>query len=179
MIKILFVLLLSGFVLSGYGQSSVYTQSVTNIDGGQVLLNSYAGKKILFIIAPAKLADTAKVDELAAFNTRYGDTIKLIGIMSLEDGYVDSNKAAIKSMYQSRGVNIVLTQGMYTKKTSAYQPALMQWLTKRTMNKRFEEDAGGVGQQFYVDESGKLFSVLIAQTNLFSPAVERNVYRKQ
>lgn len=179
MLKCIFLLLLSGFALSSFGQSAIYNQSVTNIDGGQVMLNSYAGKKVLFIIAPARLADTAKVDELVAFNTRYGDTVKLIGIMSLEDGFEDSNKVAIKSMYQSRGVNIVLTQGMYTKKSSANQSAIMQWLTKRTMNKRFDDDAGGVGQQFYVDENGKLFSVLIAQTDLFSPAVERNVFRKQ
>ena len=142
-------------------------------------LSSYQGSKVLFIIAPVDIEDSLKVSEIAAFNNRYGDTVKLIGIVSNEDGYVDSNKTKIKAMYQSKGVNIVLTEAMFTKKSAgANQSALMQWLTKQSMNKRFDENAKGVGQKFFADENGKLFSVLIPETDLFSPAVERNVYRK-
>ncbi len=178
MLKILFVLLLSGFVLSGYGQSAD-SLTIKNIDGADVSLLSYQGKKILFLIAPSDLSDSLKVNEIAAFNAQYGDSLHLVCIMSKEDGYVDSNKAAIKSMYQSRGLNVLLTEGMYTKKAAGTnQSTLMQWLTKRSINKRFDEDAGGVGQQFYVNENGKLFSVLVAQTPLLSPAVKRNIDRK-
>ncbi len=178
MIKTLFVLLLCSAALSMYGQSAD-SLSVNNIDGSSVSLLSYQGKKILFLIAPARISDSSKLDELAAFNSRYGDTVKLVGIMSKEDGFVDSNKAKIKTMYQNKGINILLTEGMFTKKTAgANQGSLMQWLTKLSMNKRFEENAKGVGQKFFADENGKLFSVLIPETSLFSSAVERNIYKK-
>ncbi len=176
--RLLAILLLCGWAAVGSGQS-IYTQSFTNIDGGSVSLNTFQGKKILFLIAPIKEADSLKLNEIVAFASKYPDTVKLVGIMSIEDGYVDSNKASIKSMYQSKGINILLTQGMNTKKVAgANQGAIMKWLTNQTMNKRFDDDAGGVGQMFFVNEVGKLYSVLIAQTPLNSPAVDRSVKRK-
>ena len=178
MIKTLLILLLCSAALSMYGQSAD-SLSVNNIDGSSVSLLSYQGHKILFLIAPARLSDSTKLNELASFNSRYGDTVKLVGIMSKEDGYVDSNKTKIKTMYQNKGINILLTEGMFTKKGSgANQGSLMQWLTKQSLNKRFDEDTKGVGQKFFADENGKLFSVLIPETRLFSPAVDRNIYRK-
>ena len=75
-------------------------------------------------------------------------------------------------------IAVLLTEGMFTKKSAGVnQSALMKWLTNRSMNKRFEEDAGGVGQKFFADEKGKLYSVLVAQIPLFSPAVDRNIQR--
>lgn len=157
----------------------IYSQSLTDIDGGAISLSTYQGKKILFLIAPSRLADSSKVDEIATFQAKYPDSVKLIGIMSIEEGYVDSNKVAIKSIYQSRGISIVLTQGMHTSSAdSTNQSAIMKWLTRRSLNKRFNEDAAGVGQQFYVNEAGKLYSILVPQTPLISPAVERNLVRK-
>ncbi len=176
--KLLFIVWLCGWAMIGNSQS-IYTQSITNIDGGTVSLNTYQGKKIVFMIAPIKEADSMKLNEIIAFAAKYPDSVKLVGIMSIDDGYVDSNKASIKSMYQSKGINILLTQGMNTKKVAgANQGAIMKWLTDQTMNKRFDDDAGGVGQMFFVNEVGKLYSVLIAQTPLNSPAVDRSVKRK-
>lgn len=174
---ILWVLLLGGCLNVGYGQS-IYTQSFTNIDGGTVALSGYQGKKILFVIAPM-LGDTLKVNDLAAFWAKYPDSVKLVGIMSTEEGYADSNKAAIKSMYQSRGITIVLTGGMYTKKAAGNnQGGIMKWLTDKTVNKRYDTDASETGQLFFVNEAGKLFSVLIPETSLLSSSVQRNIERK-
>ena len=177
MLKILFVLLLSGFVLSGFGQS-VDSLTIKNIDGANVSLLSYMGSKTLFLIAPSRPADSAELKELAAFNVRYGDTIKIVGILSFEDGYVDSNKMAIKAMYQHKGINLLLTEGMYTKKSAANQSALMKFLTWQSLNKRVDDDAMGRGHKFFVNENGKLYATLIPQASLFSAAVKRIVERK-
>lgn len=179
MIRFICMLLLISVTITKTSAQSIHALSLTNIDGAQVSLNTFLGQKVLFIIAPVKISDSLKVDELATFNARYGDTIKLVGIMSVEDGYADSNKALIKALYQAKGVNLLLTQGMHTRKAAgASQTAIMKWLTDRNLNKRFDADGEGVGQKFFIDENGKLYSVLIAQTHLFSPAVERNIYRK-
>ncbi|MBC7387782.1 MAG: hypothetical protein H7329_01100 [Opitutaceae bacterium] len=104
------------FAVHGFSQT-IYTQTINNIDGSPVALSSYQGSKVLFIIAPTKLADSSMVDDIDSFKVKYGDTIKLVGILSFEDGYADSNKAAIKSIYQSRGLgNMLLTEGMHTRK---------------------------------------------------------------
>ena len=84
------------FAVHGFSQT-IYTQTINNIDGSPVAFSSYQGSKVLFIIAPTKLGDSSMVDDIDSFKVKYGDTIKLVGIMSFEDGYADSNKAAIKA----------------------------------------------------------------------------------
>ncbi len=176
--RLLVMVWLCGWAMIGNSQS-IYTQSFTDIDGGSVSLSTYQGKKILFMIAPLKEADSLKLNEIVAFAAKYPDSVKMVGIMSIEDGYVDSNKASIKSMYQGKGINMVLTQGMLTHRDAGTnQGTIMKWLTSRALNKRFSDDAGGVGQMFFVNEMGNLYSVLIAQTSLISPAVDRNLKRK-
>ena len=177
--KLLAIVLLFGWATVGSGQS-IYTQSLTDIDGSSVSLSTYLGKKILFLIAPVNEADSLKLDEIVAFAAKYPDSVKMVGILSIEDGYVDSNKASIKSMYQSKGINMVLTQGMLTQRDAGTnQGAIMKWLTTGSMNKRFNTDANGVGQLFFVNEAGSLFSVLIPQTPLLSAAVKRCIERRQ
>ena len=83
--------------------------------------------------------------------------------MSVEDGYSSSNKEAIKNLYQSRDINIILTAGMYTKKSAgANQSALLKWLTSKEENYRFTLDAQGIGQKFFINSEGRLVATLPA-----------------
>jgi hypothetical protein len=71
----------------------------------------------------------------------------------------------MQAMYKKMG--IVLTEGMYTKKSSgSNQSALMKWLTDRTKNRHFDIDSEGIGQKFIVNATGRLFAVLPPQVSL-------------
>ncbi|MFT3908295.1 MAG: hypothetical protein QM737_02630 [Ferruginibacter sp.] len=152
------VILLSLFLTFPTLGQSIHNLSFTNIDGANVSLNTYAGKKVLFIIAPISISDSVKLDELKSFQLRYGDSVAIIGIMSIENGFSSANSSTIKSMYESKGINIVLTGGVYTKKTSgANQAGFMKWLTEKDDNKRYDVDAKGIWHKFFVNKEGKLY----------------------
>jgi len=154
---ILFAFGLLFFSHATYGQN-FYGLSFKKLSGDSVSLNTYAGKNVLFIVAPLSQTDSA-FTQLQAFRNRYGDTLQIIGVLSFEDGYQPANASAIQALYNNSG--IVLTEGMYTRKASGTnQSPLLQWLTDKIKNLHFNMDSKGIGQKFFVSGSGRLYAVM-------------------
>lgn len=148
--------------------------SYKSLSGDTVLLSSFTGKKTMFFIAPLNQSDSA-YSKLQAFKSRYLDTVRIVCVLSVEDGYQSSIASSIQNLYS--GMGVLLTEGMYTKKSSgSNQSSLMRWLTNKTHNLHFDMDAGGIGYKFFVTESGRLFAVMPSQTPLNSPIIDRIVH---
>lgn len=137
---------------------SIYVQPLNDINGNVINLKKYFGKKMVFIIIPISLEDSSTISEIDSFLVSCDAKAVVFGIPSREDGYTDSQKAALQQIYT--GKKIVLSEGMYTKKSSASnQSPIMQWLTYRNKNFRSDADAAGPGQAFFVAEPGNLLFV--------------------
>ncbi|HEU4471643.1 MAG TPA: hypothetical protein VFR58_11195 [Flavisolibacter sp.] len=169
----LFPILLLLMATAGNTQS-VYQLSVKDIDGNPINLNAYAGKKILFYLLPLSASDSGFL-QLQAFKSRYLDTVQVIGVPSIEDGFQQSSGAAsLKALYSNLG--IIITQGMHTRKSSgANQSELMQWLTNKSKNLHFDMDALGIGHKFFVSGTGRAFAVMPPQVPLTAPLFDRIV----
>lgn len=151
--------------------------SFNTINGDSIHLNSYLGKKTLFIIAPISETDPV-YSQLQNFKSRYLDTVRVVCIFSKEDGYTSSNSSTIQAIYNEMGV--ILSDGLYTKKSSGTNQApIMKWLTDKTQNTHFDMDAGGIGHKFFVDETGRLFGVLPPGSSLSSFIIDRIVHSGQ
>lgn len=168
-----FSILLLFATVAGKTQS-IYQVPVKDIDGNPINLNSYAGKKILFYLLPLSSSDSNYV-QLQAFKSRYLDTVQIIGIPSIEDGFQQASGAAsLKALYANTG--IVIAQGMHTRKSSGTnQSELMQWLTNRSKNQHFDMDALGIGHKFFVSGTGREFAVMPPQVPLTAPLFDRIV----
>ena len=165
-----FIIITGQFVLSqNFSQMSFKT-----VTGDSVLLSSFAGRKTLFFIVPLNQSDPI-YSQLQAFKNRYLDTVRIVGVLSIEDGYQSASATAVQNLYSNMG--IILTEGMYTKKSAgANQATLMKWLTHKNGNLHFDMDAGGTGQKFFVNETGRLYAVMPPQTQLLSPVIDRIVH---
>ncbi len=173
------ILLLAIYWCSTSMAQSLHSLTIKNIDGNNVNLGSYQDSSILIIcLAPVHANDSIRIKEIDSLVTVFGSKMKIVGVMSIEDGFIDSNKTAIKNLYSNRGISITLTEGMYTRKTSSNQSVLLNWLTSKTQNLRFNIDAKGVGQKFFLDKFGKLFAVLPPEVPFISPIVENYINRK-
>jgi glutathione peroxidase-family protein len=148
--------------------------SFKTLSGDTVLLSSLLGKKTLFFIVPLNQNDP-HFSQLQAFKNRYGDTVRIVGIPSIEDGFITSGSSSLQNLYGSMGIQ--LSEGMYTKKSSGTnQSSLMKWLTNKNQNLHFDMDASGIGHKFFVSESGRLFAVMPSQARLGSPIIDRIVH---
>ncbi len=160
--KNIFLLVL--FVLSVFAmhaQKNINSVHFKNTAGEEVTADVQIGQKILFIILPGAGVDTGIVHPLQRFQNRFGDTVKIIGILSREDGYQDSDLDSVKIIYQSLiEEGMVLTEGLYLRqKEDPLQPELARWLTNKEENQFTDMEISGRGEKFLVDENGKLIAV--------------------
>jgi glutathione peroxidase len=155
--------------------TDIYSFSVPKIEGGNVTLSAYKGKKILVITLP--IQQSSAVDSLLtsldSLATVHAGALAIIAVPAIEDGYTSAKENTLKQWYRSKlGNKIVLTQGLYTRRTSgAQQHPLFAWLTQQTQNTHFDIDVTGPGAKYFAKSNGELYGVLIPQTRIGSTAV--------
>ena len=159
---------------------SIYRIRFKDIDGNVVNMNSYRGKKLMVVTIPYNETDTAALNQLTRFYQKYRDSINIIGVLSIEDGYRDRDKNAVRSIYQvNRKMDVLLTEAMRTRKgQDSTQSSLMRWLTVKEDNLHFNQDVLGIGQKFFIDESGDLYAVLGPEVSFNHTIIEKLLNRK-
>lgn len=158
--KIMATCLLSCMLLSSLAQGDVYSISFKSVDGNKINLHQYKGRKILFVTLPLVQQDSGAIEQLMSFQKVNAGNLAVIGILANDLGLSEEKQNDIKKMYKKGGdTGIIITEGMNTKKDSA-QSALLQWLTSKEKNRRFNTEVRGVGFKFFVNEEGKLYAVI-------------------
>lgn len=151
---------------------SIYSIQLKDIDGTKIELVKFREKKMVFIVISGKETDSA-FNELSDFCGRYKDSTAIFGVLSIEDGYNNTNKESVKSVFNSRCPGLTLTEGMHIRKISAEQSELMQWFSNADQNLFLNNDITGAGWKFFVDETGRLYAGLGKHALLTSPFIQR------
>jgi glutathione peroxidase-family protein len=160
--KSLFILLFFSLLVSQSNAQTVYDYSVHTLGGQQHSLREYPGKRLLIVILPAtrQADDSAFLKHLDSVAVTYTSKLQVIGVPSYEDGYTEGDAGSLHAFYKTLlNKNILLAKGMHTRKGSANQEGLMNWLTHVAGNKHFDKDIKGPGQQFFINEKGELYGV--------------------
>ncbi len=153
----------------------IYSLSFKTIDGNKIELNTYRGKKMLFVILPLSAVDTTLfISALETLHKKYDSSLVVIGIVAEETGFKKGDEKNIKKLYENMKPGFFITEGIKVKKASGNeQSTLLQWLTNKDKNRHFDNDAQGIGQKFFVDEAGELYAVMGPQTKLSNPVIDR------
>jgi glutathione peroxidase len=169
MIKI-FLIISSFFITATAYVESVYTYSITTIEGESKSLSAYEGKKILVLTLPIiqNSFNDPLLHSLDSLRAAYTSSLVIIAAPSYEDGYTAENKNALKTWYRSiLGNGIIITDGLYSRKTSGnLQHPLFKWLTDKDRNGHFNQDVTGPKNKFVIWQEGRLMGVLAAETRL-------------
>ena len=174
MIKL--ILIVSSFFLtSAVCVESIYTRSVTTIEGVNKSLTNYQGKKILIMTLPLQQnsSNDSLLHSLDSLRAVYNGSLIIIATPSYEDGYTPALKETLKQWYRSiLSMDIIVTDGMYTRKISGnLQHPLFKWLTTKNQNDHFDKDVDGPRNKFIVWTNGELIGVLGAPTKIGSSTV--------
>lgn len=166
-------ILLSAFL---YAQS-IYNFSIPKIEGGVQVLSAIAGKKILIITLP--VAQNASADSmlyaLDTLSVARSATLSIIAVPSYEDGFTAAQRVQLQQWYRSKlNANIIITDGLYTRKTSASQQHLFfKWLTTVDQNKHFNMDVAGPGYKFFIEPIGELYGFLLPPSTIYGRSVQK------
>lgn len=170
----LLFLFISALSISQTNTNSVYSISLNDIDGNPINLSSFQGKKILFCAIPfnSSSSDINGIDSLIKKNS---SKLKVIGIPVREFGYVDSLKQDVKNIFLNRNIDLLITEPMSIQANSNSSISnLIDWLTQKSLNTRFDLKLQGIGQKFICDKSGKILMAL--QPNIPYDASIINTY---
>jgi glutathione peroxidase len=173
--KFFLIMITCFFAIPKVQGQGIYTYTVNSIEGTNKPLNACTGKKIFIITLPTQQnnANDSLLRSLDSIRAAYTTTVQIIAVPAYEDGYTLALKPQLKQWYRSKlGMGIIVTEGMYTRKTSGTQQhALFKWLTDKTKNGHFDQDVTGVKNKFMVWTDGELVAVLAAQTKIRSTVI--------
>ena len=158
--------ILSFAIVVSLSFNSIYDYSFTTIEGDTKTLGNYRQKKIVIITLPINetTETTRYLQRLDSLSKAHSSQLIMIGVPSFEDGYSASKKNTLKSWYRSKiGSQVIIAQGMYTRKVSGGQNQIFKWLTDKDLNTHFDIDVNGYGHQFFISETGELYGNIISE----------------
>jgi len=146
--------------------NGIYDYSFTTIEGNTKNLSDYRQKKIVIVTLPINetTETTRYLQRLDSLSRAHSAQIVMIAVPSYEDGYTASNKNALENWYRSKvGSQVIIAQGIYTRKASTEQNQIFKWLTDKNLNTHFDIDVSGYGHQFFISETGELYGNIISE----------------
>lgn len=162
-----------------FGSTGIYDFSFETIEGQTKSMSLYQGKKILVVTLPLQHTASSdsilfSLDTLAKNNSAL---IQVIAVPSKEDGFTESNKAALRQWYRSKlGNEIVIMDGVYTRKSAGTnQHVLFRWLTHEVENEHFDLDANAPGFKYFISSQGELYGVLSPTTRIWGLSVQQTI----
>lgn len=166
-------LLLCSSLLAAQG---AYNYSVTTASGQNKPLNAYQGKKLFVIVLPTVIntAGDSVLKAVDSFRVAQGNNVQIIAVPAIEYGYNTAQTTVLQNWYSSKlGGNIIITQGLYVKKSSGTQQhPLFKWLTDKNLNGHFNEDVKGPKSKYVVWTDGQLAGDFAPPTRMNGVAMQ-------
>ena len=174
----IFKLLLAACLCLGTAFNSVYDYSVPLIEGNSISVSEFSNKRILIITLP--IVQDASADSLLysldTIAANHFDSLQVIAVPAYEDGYNIDIKSTLLQWYRSKLDNrIIITEGLYCRKSSTQQHGLFHWLTHVEANGNFDNGITGPGHKFFIRPGGILYGNLAPHTRMWSKAVNKTI----
>jgi len=135
-------------------EGGVYDYSFKDIDGNDVALSSFKGKKILFVNVASKCGFTPQYAELQELHEKFGDKVVIIGFPCDQfGGQEPGSEEEIQSFCQKNyGVEFLMASKIDVKGNN--QNPIYTWLTSEEKNGVESSKVMWNFQKYIVDENG-------------------------
>ena len=139
--------------------STVYDFSISSIDGEEINLEVYKGKKILFVNVASKCGYTRQYEGLQKLYEENKENLVIIGLpcnqfMHQEPGTNEEIKSFCTKNY---GVTFPITEKINVKGGEIHP--LYNWLTRKELNGLVESKVKWNFQKYLINEEGNLIQV--------------------
>lgn len=150
--------------------SSVYDFSFQSIDGKEVKMSNFKGKKIILVNTASKCGFTSQYKELEELHKQYGKNLVIIGFPANNFGNQESgtNEEIAEFCEQNYGVTFLMAEKIDVKGDNIHP--LFKYLTAQP-NPDFTGDIKWNFEKFLVDEKGKLIHRYRSKTKPTDPLI--------
>lgn len=155
----MFIALLSLLFMINPAPKDVYNIKFKSIDGKEMSLAKFKGKKILIVNTASECGYTPQYKQLEALHKQYGEKLVVIGFPCNDFGGQEPGTAEeIESFCQKNyGVSFPLAEKVVIKGKDRHP--LYQWLMSKSMNGVKDADVKWNFTKFLLDENGQLIDV--------------------
>jgi len=157
--------------------ASLYEISINSLDGQNLDLEQYKGKKILFVNVASKCGFTPQYEDLEKLQDNYADQLVVIGVPCNQfGGQEPGSPLEIQEFCQlNYGVSFPLTEKVDVKGTE--QHPLYAWLTNKELNGTKSSSVKWNFQKYLVDENGQLIDFYYSTTNPTSKKITQHLVK--
>jgi glutathione peroxidase len=154
--------------------ASVYDYTIKTIDGKQIKLSKFKGKKILIVNTASKCGFTPQYEDLEKLHQKYGKEIVLIGFPAGNFGGQElATNAQIQDFCKKNfGVTFLLSEKVSVKGEDINP--LFKYLTT-AQNPDFTGDIKWNFEKFLINEKGELVHRYRSAVKPLDPVVTKNL----
>lgn len=152
-------------------KKSLYEIKINALDGSELSLSSFKGKKILFVNVASKCGFTYQYEELQKLSEQEKNTLVIIGLPCNQFGYQEKGNAdEIQSFCSvNYGVTFPITEKIESKGSN--QHPVYAWLTQRKLNGSIDSKVKWNFQKYLINEEGALQEIFSPKTDPLSDAL--------
>jgi len=154
---------------------SIHSFTVKSIDGKDIKMSSFKGKKILVVNTASKCGYTPQYESLEKVYEQYKDKLVIIGFPCNQFGGQEpgSNEEIVEFCKKNYGVTFPLADKVDVK--GANTAAIYQWLTQKSKNGVLDASISWNFNKFLLDENGKMMAHFLSNVKPDSEAILSNL----
>ncbi|HEX8504377.1 MAG TPA: glutathione peroxidase [Hymenobacter sp.] len=154
--------------------ASVYDFTVKSIDGKDVKLSQYKGKKLLIVNTASKCGFTPQYKELEELSKKYGNKVVVLGFPSNSFNQELASNAEVASFCEKNyGVTFPLFETVAVKGADA--APLYQYLSDKTKNGAVADAPSWNFCKYLVDEKGHVVKFYNSKVTPLSPELVADI----
>tara|TARA_B100000029_G_scaffold193768_1_gene191872 strand:+ start:1495 stop:2070 length:576 start_codon:yes stop_codon:yes gene_type:complete len=137
--------------------TSIYDYSIKTIEGNDINMMQFKGKKIMIVNVASKCGYTPQYNELQKIHEDYGDKIEIIGFPSNDFLWQEPGKNSdIKKFCTTKyGISFNLAEKSIVKKKK-HQNSIYTWLSNKALNGWNDKAPSWNFCKYLIDEKGNL-----------------------
>jgi glutathione peroxidase len=166
--KTLFLTLVLAVTMSA---TSIYDFKVPGLDGTEIDLSKYRGKKIMIVNTASKCGNTPQYDDLEKLYEKHKDKLVIIGFPANNFGAQEpgSNDEIAEFCKKNYGVTFPMAEKVSVKGDDI--APIFKYLTEEAAKKGFTDPIKWNFTKFLIDEKGELITVIHNKTKVISEDV--------
>ena len=144
--------------MTALNAQSIHGFTVKSIDGKDIKMSSFKGKKILIVNTASKCGYTPQYESLEKVYEQYKDKLVIIGFPCNQFGGQEpgSNEEIVDFCKKNYGVTFPLADKVDVKGENT--AAIYQWLTQKSKNGVVDATISWNFNKFLLDENGKMIA---------------------
>lgn len=165
------------FIFASYNQKnnkimlnkeSLYDIKLKTIDGKDLSLSKFKGKKLLLVNVASKCGYTSQYKNLQALHEKYGSKLIIIGFPANNFGGQEPGSSSEIIQFCSKNYNVTFQMMEKISVKGSDMHPLYKWLSSKSQNGSCDESPDWNFCKYLIDENGKILKFYKSSTDPLS-----------